>query len=121
MDSGAERVAGWVAGACVFKTLNQTGAENMADAGVYHPKPVMFVAGDDAAKKPIVMGLVADLGFEAIDAGPLIAARLLEPFGMLWIELAMQHGQGREFAFAAVRRIADDANAAARPLTRTKV
>jgi predicted dinucleotide-binding enzyme len=31
----------------------------------------MFVAGDDAARKPVVMSLIAKLGFEAIDAGPL--------------------------------------------------
>jgi 8-hydroxy-5-deazaflavin:NADPH oxidoreductase len=101
--SGAEQIATWAAGAAVFKTLNQTGAENLADAGAYHSRPVMFVAGDDADKKPIVMSLVADLGFQAVDAGPLIAARLLEPLGMLWIELAMQRGQGRDFAFAMVR------------------
>jgi predicted dinucleotide-binding enzyme len=32
VTSGAEQVAKWAAGACVFKTLNQTGAENLADA-----------------------------------------------------------------------------------------
>jgi predicted dinucleotide-binding enzyme len=63
----------------------------------------MFVAGDDADKKPVVMSLIADLGFQAVDAGPLIAARLLEPLGMLWIELAMQRDHARDFAFAMVR------------------
>ena len=42
--------------------------------------------------------LVGDLGFEAIDAGPLRAARLLEPLAMLWIELALEHGQGHALA-----------------------
>ncbi len=50
----------------------------------------MFVAGDDAATKPQVLGLVRDLGFEAVDAGPLKIARLLEPYAMLWITLAMK-------------------------------
>jgi len=84
--SGGEMVAGWAAGAAVFKTLNQTGAENMAKAHNFASPPVMFVAGDDAAKKPVVLGLVGDLGFEAVDAGPLRIARLLEPYGMLWID-----------------------------------
>jgi predicted dinucleotide-binding enzyme len=33
-------------------------------------------AGDDASKKPVVMSLVAKLGFEPVDAGPLRIARL---------------------------------------------
>lgn len=100
--SGAEQIAAWAPGAAVFKTLNQTGAENMADAAAYHPAPVMFVAGDDAEKKPAVMELVHDLGFQAVDAGPLAASRLLEPLAMLWIELAMKRGHARDFAFALV-------------------
>lgn len=101
--SGAEAIAARFPAASVFKTLNQTGAENMADARAYHPRPVMFVAGGDAALKPRVMDLVSDLGFEAVDAGPLAAARLLEPLAMLWIELAMKRGHARQFAFALVR------------------
>jgi predicted dinucleotide-binding enzyme len=102
--SGAEQVAAWSPGAFVFKTLNQTGAENMATARRFDHKPAMFVAGDDAARKPDVMRLVDDLGFDAIDAGLLRAARLLEPLAMLWIELALKRGQGHGFAFALTRR-----------------
>jgi predicted dinucleotide-binding enzyme len=102
--SGGEQVAAWAAPAAVFKTFNQTGAENMAAASGFDHRPVMFVAGDDAASKPDVMRLVGDLGFEGLDAGPLRAARLLEPLAMLWIELAYKHGQGRDFAFALARR-----------------
>jgi predicted dinucleotide-binding enzyme len=103
-DSGGERVAAWAKGASVFKTLNTTGAENMGDPAAYPAKPVMFVAGDDAARKPAVLGLVADLGFDPVDAGPLLNARLLEAHAMLWIDLALKRGLGRGFAFAVTRR-----------------
>ena len=33
-------------------------------------RPVMLIAGDDPSKKPVVMSLVAKLGFEPVDAGP---------------------------------------------------
>ena len=102
--SAGERVAEWAQGAAVFKTLNQTGADNMAEAARFPVKPSMFVAGDDQAKKPMVMQLLRDLSFEPIDAGPLANARLLEPLAMLWIDQAFNHGQGRDFAFALVRR-----------------
>ena len=100
--SAGEMVASWAPGASVFKTLNTTGANNMANAARYKVKPMMLVAGDDAAKKPAVTALVAKLGFEPVDAGPLVNARLLEPFGMVWIDQAMKRGRGRDFAFALV-------------------
>jgi predicted dinucleotide-binding enzyme len=64
----------------------------------------MFVAGDDAERKPTVMGLVDDLGFEAVDAGGLAVGRLLEPFGMLWIHMAINRKAGRERAFVWLNR-----------------
>ncbi len=102
--SGAERVASWAKGARVFKTLNQTGAENMAKGSDFATKPAMFVAGDDEDGKRRVMQLVGDLGFEPLDAGPLKQARLLEPLAMLWIDQALIRGRGRDFAFALARR-----------------
>jgi predicted dinucleotide-binding enzyme len=100
--SAGEQVASWAPDAFVFKTLNTTGAGNMASAADYPIKPLMLVAGDDAGRKPVVMELVGKLGFEAVDAGPLKNARLLEPLAMVWIDQAMKRGRGRDFAFALV-------------------
>jgi 8-hydroxy-5-deazaflavin:NADPH oxidoreductase len=94
--SGGEQVVVWARRAAVFKTFNQTGAENMETASLYPIRPVMFVAGDDEAKKPVVLSLVASLAFEAVDAGPLRNARLLEAYGMLWIDQALYRGGGPE-------------------------
>ena len=102
--SGGEKVQGWAPGASVFKTLNTTGFGNMASPVIKGVKSVMFVAGDDAAAKPKVINLVGDLGFEVIDAGPLRNARLLEAHAMLWIDLALVRGQGRDFVFGILRR-----------------
>ena len=102
--SVAEQIAAVAKGAAVFKSFNQTGTENMVHIASFPQAPAMFVAGDDAAKKPLVMQLVSELGFEAIDAGPLIAARLLEPLALLWINLAYRPGGTRDFAFSLVRR-----------------
>lgn len=99
--SGGETVAGWLPGARVVKTLNQVGAEVMAGAGGFAVRPAMLMASDDAEAKGAVGRLIAELGFEPIDAGGLAKARLLEPFGMVWIGLA-SGGRGRDWAFAAV-------------------
>jgi len=103
-SSGAEEVAKLARGARVYKAMNQVGFEVMADPAFPAGKPVMFVAGDEAQGKEAVLGLVASLGFEAIDAGDLKAARLLEPYAMLWIQLMARRKLGRRFAFSLLRR-----------------
>jgi predicted dinucleotide-binding enzyme len=102
--SGGEQVAFWAPAASVFKTLNQIGADNMDKAALFPVRPVMFIAGDDQTKKPVVMSLIAKLGFEPVDAGPLRIARLPEPYGMLWIDQALNRGRGPSFGFAITER-----------------
>jgi 8-hydroxy-5-deazaflavin:NADPH oxidoreductase len=102
--SGAEEVAKLAPRARVYKAMNQVGFEVMADPNYAAGKPVMFVAGDDPAGKKVVLELVSSLGFEAIDAGELAIARLLEPYAMLWIHLMARRNQGRNFAFSLLRR-----------------
>jgi predicted dinucleotide-binding enzyme len=102
-ESGAERVAALANGARVVKVFNTTGFENMADP-VYGGEPtLMLYAGDDADAKAVAKQLATELGFDAVDAGPLARARLLEPFALVWITLAVG-GLGREIAFRLVRR-----------------
>ncbi|MFN6955029.1 MAG: NADPH-dependent F420 reductase [Acetobacteraceae bacterium] len=100
--SGGEMVQRWLPGAQVVKTLNQVGAEIMARNDHLPQRPVMFMAGDSEAAKAQVAGLLGDLGFAPLDAGDITKARLLEPFGMVWINQALFRGKGRDWAFAVV-------------------
>ncbi|MBD3787765.1 MAG: NAD(P)-binding domain-containing protein [Sphingomonadales bacterium] len=100
--SGGEIVQGWLPQAHVVKTLNQVGAEIMAKNDHLPHRPVMFMAGDSDPAKAQVAQILTDLGFEALDAGDLTKSRLLEPFGMVWINQALVRGKGRMWAFAAV-------------------
>jgi predicted dinucleotide-binding enzyme len=102
--SGAEELARLAHGARVVKAFNSTGAENMADTAYAGGVPMMPVCGDDDAARHRVMALSTLIGFEAVDMGPLMAARYLEPFAMTWIHLAFRQGMGRRFAFALLRR-----------------
>lgn len=104
-DSAGETVALLAGGARVVKAFNTTGAENMAKARDFPARPWMPMAGDDAQAKAVVGKLAEELGFEAVDAGPLKASRYLEPIAMQWIRLAYGGGGfGRQFAFSVVRR-----------------
>jgi predicted dinucleotide-binding enzyme len=102
--SGAETLATHAHGARVVKAFNTTGAENMADSAYPGGTPVMPVCGDDQEARRQVLALATLIGFDALDFGPLSAARYLEPFAMAWIHLAIRQGYGRQFAFALLRR-----------------
>jgi hypothetical protein len=102
--SGAEELAKLARGARVVKAFNTTGAENMADTRYPGGAPMMPVCGDDAEARQRVMALATLIGFDAVDLGPLMAARYLEPLAMTWIHLAIKQGHGRKFAFAMLRR-----------------
>ncbi len=101
--SGGETVASWIPGAKVVKTFNQVGAEMMMAGHRCKTQPVMFLAGEDDAAKATVGQLVSDLGFEALDAGGMKQARILEPFAMVWINQALFRGLGRNWAFGVLR------------------
>lgn len=103
--SQAERIQARVPAARVVKAFNQTGFGNVADPFAYG-RPVLFVAGDDEAARAAALALSADLGFEAVDAGPLVRARELEHLAMLWIALSASPaaGVGRDFAFTLQRK-----------------
>lgn len=56
--------------------------------------PGVFVCGDDAAARKVVLSLVADIDADGVDAGPLSLARYTEPIGMLLVQLAYVSGFG---------------------------
>ncbi|MEO8410285.1 MAG: NADPH-dependent F420 reductase [Propionivibrio sp.] len=103
-DSGAETIQRLASGASVFKTMNQVGFHVMDRAREYPLSPTMFVAGDDTANKPVVMGLVADLGFTPLDCGSLKMARYLEPYAMVWINQVVVQGIEDSRAFVLMPR-----------------
>jgi predicted dinucleotide-binding enzyme len=102
--SAGEQVARWAGGAKVVKAFNTVGANIIADPSFDGHKPVMFYCGDDSEAKLVVKKLIHELVFEAVDAGPLTQARVLEPFAFLWMSMALKQGLGRQFAFELIRR-----------------
>ena len=102
--SGGEQVAAWARGARVVKIFNTTGAPNMANPGYPEGASMMLYCGDDAGAKTVAAQLAADLDFDPYDAGPLSEARLLEPFALVWIHLAIRQKMGVNFAFRLMRR-----------------
>lgn len=102
--SGGEQVAEWARGARVVKALNTTGSANMIDPDYGESELAILLCGDDQVAKGVVGDLVDQLGFDAVDAGPLSRSALLESLAMLWILLAYQEGLGPDFGFAILNR-----------------
>jgi predicted dinucleotide-binding enzyme len=80
-----------------------TGKSDINFPGYQDLRPVMFLCGNDPDAKTVVSSLAVDLGFEPFDAGPLSAARFLEPLAMLWITNARKADRGARFTWAALR------------------
>lgn len=101
--SGAEGLQRKLPGARVVKAFNTVFAQHM-DTGMLGDTPLTaFVAGDDASAKAAVLQLAREIGFEAVDAGPLQNARLLEPLAYLNIQLGYVLKQGTQIGFKLVR------------------
>jgi predicted dinucleotide-binding enzyme len=101
--SSAEELQKKIPQAHVFKSFNAQSAENL-DNPVYGGVPASnFFCGDDAKGREQVRALVADVGFEPVDVGPLQNARLLEPLMLVWVAASRSLGS-REVAFKMLRR-----------------
>ena len=102
--SAAEQIAAWSPSARVVKAFNTASVKAMLDPRFGEQRATMFYCGDDAAAKTVVHQLIADIGFEPVDAGPLTSARYLEPLAMLYIHLAFRQGWGSNCAFKVMKR-----------------
>ncbi len=101
--SAAEQVAAW-SGAKVVKAFNTLGAGNFGHAEFGGTRADGFYCGDDEAAKNKVKPLIAEIGLNPVDVGPLRNGRLLEALAMLWIDLALNQKWGTNHAFKLLRR-----------------
>lgn len=102
--SAAEEIAQWATGARVVKAFNNIGANCYANPQFGGIPATAFICGDDAEAKQVVSQLAEAIGFAVVDTGNLPHARLLEPLAMLWIDLAIFGGVGREFSISLIQR-----------------
>jgi NADPH-dependent F420 reductase len=103
-SSAAEEIATLLPRACVVKAFNTASTKVMLDPAFPAGPATMFFCGDDPDAKLLVKELIAQIGFEPVDAGPLHHARYLESLAMLYIHLAIRGGWGSNCAFQMVKR-----------------
>lgn len=105
--SAAETMSNLAKSTKVVKAFNMIGAQTLNNLIYDSQRADLFICGDDSHAKQIVRELAIDIGFDVIDVGPLVNARLLESLALLWIELAFRQKLGPNIAFKLLRRKAD--------------
>jgi NADPH-dependent F420 reductase len=103
-DSAAEKIASWFPAATVVKAFNTLSAATMENPMYGETNASMFYCGDDADAKAVARQLTEELGFDAIDCGPLRISRHLEALAMLYVHLAIFEGWGGDCAFKMLKR-----------------
>ena len=101
-SSGAEELAKQVRRAKVVSAFGTVPSEvlfGVFEARRKAKRPSMAYCGDDDSAKAVTAGLISDVGFEPVDAGPLRIARYLEPFALLMGQLAYEGSGGPELAY----------------------
>ena len=101
-SSGAEELQKRIPKAKVVGAFNTVPSEVLF--GVFaarqrKERPSLIYYGDDAGAKKVAAGLILDVGFEPVDAGPLRVARYGEPFTLLIAQLAYEGEEGPELAY----------------------
>ena len=101
-SSGAEVLARKVPRAEVVAAFGTVPSEVLFDVFEARRKttrPSLVYCGEDAAAKQVAAGLIRDVGFDPVDAGPLRIARYTEPFSLLVGQLAFEGDGGPELAY----------------------
>jgi predicted dinucleotide-binding enzyme len=90
-DSGGERLQRRLPRARVVKALNTVGNRLMVNPRLPAGAAIMFIAGDDADAKAVVAGVLAALGWRALDVGGIERSRELESLCVLWVAIGRRH------------------------------
>jgi 8-hydroxy-5-deazaflavin:NADPH oxidoreductase len=106
-SSGAEKLAARIPEAHVVSAFSTTPSEvlfGVFEAKGSKPAPTLVHCGDDQKAKEMAAELIADLGFNPLDAGALWLARYVEPFSLLVASIAYDGGGGAEVSYRIERQ-----------------
>ncbi len=100
--SGSEALAKKIPKAQIVAAFNTVPSEVLFDVFERRrrrTRPSLVYCGDKPRAKGVAATLIADAGFEPLDAGPLRIARYTEPFALLVAQLAYEGDRGPEMAY----------------------
>jgi predicted dinucleotide-binding enzyme len=101
-SSGAEELARKLPDAHIVGAFGTVPSEVLFDVFARRRRrvrPSLIYYGDERRAKKTAATLIADAGFDPVDAGPLRIARYAEPFTLLVAQLAYEGKGGPELAY----------------------
>ncbi len=101
--SAGEQVAARLPQSRVVKAFSTVAAPNHGNPVLGGAKQMLPVAGDDEDAKKTVIDLGNQLGFDAMNAGPLVNARYMEPMTEMLVQLGYGQGMGTGIGFVLAR------------------
>jgi len=102
--SSSQIIASFVPTARVVRAFNTVPAEVMINPSFENGRASTFVCADEPLARAIVLRLARDIGFDAVDAGPLKSACAIDRLLAVWRVLAFDAGLGRNVAFELLHR-----------------
>lgn len=113
--SAAERIQSLQPKARLVKAFNVVGSHVIADPAAAGGPVTIPLAGDDVEAKAQVATIVAAMGFEAVDLGPLKHSRVLEGMAILYMVPYMSGRRADAFEFYLRRGAAPKQSSGVRP------
>lgn len=93
-DSAGERIQRLLPDANVVKAFNIVGNPHMFKPQFDCGPPTMFICGNNAESKKMLISILEKFGWESVDLGGIEESRLLEPLAMVWIRHYINTGSG---------------------------
>jgi predicted dinucleotide-binding enzyme len=101
--SAAEEIQKLLPISRVVKAFNTVFSQNQSTGRVGKEQLTAFIAGNNAKAKQIVMQVAEDIGFKAVEVGPLKSARYLEPMAVMIIGIGYSLKMGTKIGFKLVK------------------
>ncbi len=102
-DSACEQIQRWLPKAKVVKAFNSVSSLHMIRPEFPGGPPDMFICGNDADAKALIVGICRDFGWGVIDLGGIEAARLIEPLALVYIVNAIRTDKW-DYAFKLLKK-----------------
>lgn len=96
--SVAEQMAARLPAARIVSAFTTVSSAVVREPNPDNPVSIIVCADDDGARRS-VMDVATELGFGAVNGGPLVSARYTEAMGLLWAALAYDGGYGERVSY----------------------